>query len=127
MPPLAPLYPETDGLPILSDASSRYRKLKTDPERVDQLVLAEMLLGLVTPAYTGAKADQIRYAVALQVNFQLDQGQITAQEMKSVSTGAPGVSTTAYRDRYLHPGAAAIVARVTETAVVGFSPTPRGV
>lgn len=126
MPPLAPLYPETDTLPMLADVSSRYRKLKTNAERADQLVLAEMLLGLVSPVYTGASADQLRYAIALQVNFQMDQGQITAQQMRSVSTGAPGVSTTTYRDRYLHPGAAAIVIRVTQTAVVGFSPMPLG-
>jgi hypothetical protein len=127
VPPLAPLYPGADNLPLLADPQSRYRKLKTDPERQDQIVAAELLLGLEAPAYTDArKVSELEYAVALQVQFQLDQGTITAQQMKSVSTNAPGTSTTSYRDRYLHPGAAAIVDRVTERATVGFSAMPRG-
>lgn len=127
MPPLDPLYPDVDTLPLLADSSSRYRKLKTNAERLDQLVLAELLLGLSAPAYTGQKGGEIKYGIALQVTYQLEQGFLTAQIMKSVSTGAPASATTAYRDRYIHPGAAAIVMRATGTAVVGFTPPPRGV
>lgn len=126
MPPLAPLYPGTDDLPILANPDSRYRKLKSDPERVDQVVVAEMLLGLTDPPYTGRKADEIMYGVALQINFQLEQGTITSQVMRSVSTNAPGNSMTTYRDRYLHPGAVDIVNRATGRAVVGFTPMSPG-
>lgn len=122
MPPLTPLYPETDTLPLLADADGRYRKLKTDEERADQLALAELLLDLTAPAYTGDDADRLMYAIALQVKFQMEQGVLTAQMMKSVTTGTQAGSTTTYRDRYLHPGAAAIVGRVTGRAQVAFSP-----
>jgi uncharacterized protein YlaN (UPF0358 family) len=127
MPTIDPLYPATDALPLLADESSRYRKLKTDAERADQLVVAEMLLGLSGPVYTGRTANEIMYGIALQVNFQLDQGFITAQQLKSISTGAPASNTTSYRDRYLHPGAAAIIARATGMGITGFTAPPPGV
>lgn len=123
---LTPLYPDTENVALLADPTSRYRKLKTDPERSDQIAIAELLLGLKEPVYTGRKASEIIYAIALQVNFQLDQGTITAQIMRSVSTNAPGNSMTTYRDRYLHPGAADIVNRATGRAVVGFTPMASG-
>lgn len=123
---LEPLYPGTDALPILSDSSSRYRKLKTAEERKDQLVVAELLLGLSAPVYTGQDGGSLMYAIALQVNFQMDQGQITAQQLKSEAVNAPGTSTTSYRDRYLHPGAVSIVNRVTKTAITGFVPMAPG-
>jgi hypothetical protein len=66
VPPLAPLYPGADALPLLADPQSRYRKLKTDPERLDQIAAAELLLGLEPPAYTDArKVSELEYAVAL--------------------------------------------------------------
>lgn len=125
MAPLTPLYPDTDTLPLLADANGRYRKLKTPEERADQLVLAELLLGLHAPVYTDTDADQLMYAIALQVGFQMEQGVITAQILRSQSNTHPG-NTTTYRDRYLHPGAAAIVSRVTKVATVGFTPMTMG-
>jgi hypothetical protein len=122
MATLTPLYPDTDALPLLADSNGRYRKLKTNEERADQLVLAELLLNLTEPVFTDRDADQIMYAIALQVTFQMEQGVLTAQMMKSVSTATGAGSTTSYRDRYLHPGAAAIIARVCGRATVGFSP-----
>lgn len=110
---------------ILAAPDSRFQKLKTDDERVAQNELAELLLNLRRPAYTGVDADELTYAVALQVAFQLEQG-YTPEIVKSQTRSHPG-DTTGYRDRYIHAGAAAIVARVTRTATVGFSPTPRGV
>lgn len=124
-PPLNPLYPDTDILPLLADGSSRYRKLKTDEERRDQIVLAELLLGLRAPVYIEDDASKIQYAVALQVMYQLDQGTILAQFMKSQSNAHPGNMST-YRDRFIHPGAQMIIARVTKTANVGFSPFAPG-
>lgn len=124
---LDPLYPGADGLPMLADPQSRYRKLPSNDARKDQVVVAELLLGLSGPVYADArKVSEIEYAIALQVNFQLDQGVITAQALKTASKGAPGVTTESFRDRYLHPGAAAIVDRVTERATVGFNGMPRG-
>lgn len=127
MAALDPTYPGADVLPILADPASRYRKLPTDAARKDQVVAAELLLGLVPPVYADArKVSELEYAVALQVQFQLDQGVITAQILETSSKGAPSTVTESYRDRYLHPGAAAIVDRVTERATVGFHGMPRG-
>lgn len=113
----------TNGL--LADPTGRFQKLKTDDERTAQNALAELLLNLRPPAYVDGNADDLAYAVALQVAFQLEQG-YTPEIVKSQTRTHPG-DTTGYRDRYVHAGAAAIVARVTRTATVGFSPTPRGV
>jgi hypothetical protein len=110
---------------ILADPTGRFQKLKTDAERIAQNELAELLLGLYPPAYTGDDAAALTVAVAIQVAFQLEQG-FTPEIVKSQTRSHPG-DTTGYRDRYIHAGAAAIVARVTRTATVGFSPTPRGV
>lgn len=113
---------------MLADLSSRYRKLPTDEARTDQIVVAELLLGLSPPAYTDErKVSELEYAVALQVQFQLDQGVITSQMMKTQSKNAPGVTTESYRDRYLHPGSAAIVDYTTGRATIGFHGLPRGV
>lgn len=128
MPPLSPLYPETDTLPLLAETSGRYRKLKTDEERTDQIVLAELLLDLKEPALTGRPADELMYAIALQINFQLEQGFLSAQITQNLSTGTGGnTATTTYRDRHLHPGAAAIVRRVTGRQGVRFESPMRGV
>lgn len=125
MPALAPIYPGVDALPVLSDVTSAYRKLKTNGERTDQIVIAELLLGLRPPAYAGRPGSEIEYAVALQVQFQMQQG-VTPEIMKSVSQAHPG-NTTTYRDRYLSPEAAALVARATNTAWTGFTVPPGGV
>jgi hypothetical protein len=125
MPVLAPIYPGVNALPLLADAGSLYRKLKTDAERTDQIVVAELLLGLRPPAYAGRAQSEIEYAVALQVQFQMQQG-VTPEITKSVSQAHPG-NTTTYRDRYLSPEAAAIVARATNTATTGFTIPPGGV
>lgn len=125
MPPLTPLYPDTDGLPLLADPTSQYRKLKTDEERADQIVLAELLHGLKAPAYVGDIADRIAYGLALQVIFQLQQG-VTPDITKSVSNAHPG-NTTTYRDRYKSPEAAAIISAATGVKWTGFTVPPGGV
>lgn len=122
---LAPTYPTVDALPLLADVGSRYRKLKTNAERTDQVVLAELLLGLRPPAYAGRAADEIMYGIALQVMFQMEQG-VTPDIMKSLSNSHPG-NTTTYRDRYLSPDAAVLVARATGTKYTGFTIPPSGV
>lgn len=111
---LLPLYDITEH-PLLSE---QYNKLKTDEEREAQQIKAEMLLGLVAPAYTAAKAEELAYAVVEQINFQLQHG-IEPDVLKSVSNAHPG-NTTAYRNRYVSPTAWAIVERVTGVKTVGF-------
>lgn len=123
---LAPLYPGANALPVLSDAASAYRKLKTDAERTDQIVIAELLLGLRPPAYVIARTvAELEYAVAIQVIFQMQQG-VSPEITKSISQAHPG-NTTTYRDRYLSPDAAALVARATNTKWTGFTIPPAGV
>lgn len=117
---LAPLYDIT-AHPLLG---GKYTGLKTPEEKEATQILAELLLDLRGPAYTGDDAEELAYAVVRQINFQLEHG-ITPDIMKSVSQSTPG-TTTAYRDRFKDPGAAAIVARVTKVATVGFSPMPYG-
>jgi hypothetical protein len=111
--------------PLLAAPDSKFQKLKTDAEREAQNLLAELLLDLRAPAYTDDAATELGYAVALQVAFQLEQG-YTPEIVRSQSRSTPGDGTS-YRDRYLHPGAAAIVSRVTGATPVGFTATLRGV
>jgi hypothetical protein len=119
------------ALPVLYDItghsllSEKYNKLKTPEEKSDQQVMAELLLGLRAPVYTATEAEQLKYAIARQINFQLERG-ITPDVMKSLSNSHPG-NTTQYRDRYADSGALAIVNRVCKIAVVGFSATGPGV
>lgn len=100
--------------------------LKTPEEKVAQNMLAEQYLGLVPPAYTDASdIERLELAIAMQIQFQMDQG-TSPMIHKSETQNKPGI-TTAYRDRYIHPGAAEIVSRVTKTAHPIFSPATFGV
>jgi hypothetical protein len=119
--PLVPLYDVT-GHPLLSE---QFNKLKTAEEKTAQMIMAHLLLNLRAPAFSGDEAEELGYAIVRQVNYQIQRG-ISPEVMKSISNTQPGITTT-YRDRYLDPGAWAIVARVTGVATVGFSPTAPGV
>ena len=119
--PLTVLYDITDH-PLLS---KKYTGLATDPERQAQQIMAEMLLDLRAPAYTGDAALELAYAVVAQINFQLQHG-LEPEVVKSVSNTHPGL-TTSYRDRYVSPAAWAIVQRVTGVKTVGFTPPGIGV
>ena len=72
-------------------------------------LLAETLLGL--SAYDvfsdQADIDQVELAIAMQINFQVEQG-LDPYVSKSVSSGQSKQSTV-YRDGYLDPRAVAIV------------------
>lgn len=118
--PLAPLYDIT-AHPLLG---GKYNQLKSPEEKEATHIMAELLLGLRGPALVGADAEELAYAVVRQINFGLEHG-ITPDIMKSVSQTVPGTTTT-YRDRYLDPGAAAIVARVTKVAQVRYVPMTTG-
>lgn len=117
--PLTPLYDITDHALL----GGKYLKSEP-PEQVAVQIMAELLLNLRIPVYTGTDAEELGYAIVRQINFILEHG-VTPDIMKSVNQQQPGTTVT-YRDRYLDPGAAAIVARVTRTATVGFSPMTRG-
>lgn len=116
---LSPLY-DVAGHPLLG---AKFTALGEERQESEQ-ILAELLLNLTKPVYTGDDAEELGYAIVRQINFQLEAG-ITPEVMKSVSKTVPGNVET-FRDRYLEPGAAAIVARVTKVATVGFSPMARG-
>lgn len=122
---LAPLY-SVLAHPLLADPSSKFQKLSSDAERTGQNILAELLLGLVAPAYVGDDADRLSYAVALQVAYQLERG-YTPEIVSTQQRGTQQGDATAYRDRFLHSGAAEIVARVTNTAHTTYSPAAFGV
>jgi hypothetical protein len=80
----------------------------------------------VLPAYTDPDdVARLELAIAMQIQFQLDQS-TSPMIHKSETQNKPGI-TTAYRDRYIHPGAAEIVSRVTKTAHTIFSPATFGV
>jgi hypothetical protein len=118
---VTPLYDVT-GHPLLGED---FAKLKSDDARAAQNAVAELLLGLVAPAYTDATVvDQLKLAVARQINFQLQQG-MTASVMRTMNQTRPGVANS-YRDRYADAGALAIVAAVTDVAAVRFEPMGRG-
>ena len=108
--------------------SKKFFGLPTDDERTAQHILAEVSLGLTTPAYTGDAADKLVYAVVLQINFQLEQS-INARTLKSINSTAPAAvgTTTQYRDRILDPTAMAIVQQVTGRRPVRLTPMSAGV
>lgn len=116
--PLAPLYDITDH-PLLANAENKFNKLATPEEKTAQQLLAEMLLNLRAPAYAGDDAEELGFAVALQIIFQMERG-VEPATVKSVSNTHPG-NTTAFRDRYVAPEAWAIVSRVTGVKTVGFT------
>lgn len=122
---MLPLYDVLDH-PLLADPSGKFQKLPSEEARVAQTLQAELMLGLVGPAYTEtADVDALGYAIALQVLYQMERG-LTPEVTKSQTRQQPG-DTTMYRDRYLHSGAAEIVSRVTRTAHTIFRPATFGV
>ena len=79
-------------------------------------LLAETLLG-VSPAFvarlTGDQVAQVVMAVALQLNFQVEQG-LDPFILKSDSSQQQGESKT-YQDNVIHPQAQAIIGNITIT------------
>lgn len=118
--PLTALYDITDN-PLLEE---KYKKLKDDGVRLSNQILAEMVLGLKAPLYTGSDAEEIVYAIVEQINYQLQKG-VEPEVIKSVSNTHPG-NTTTYRDRYLSPIAWRIIERVTGVKTVRFAPFGHG-
>jgi hypothetical protein len=121
---LAPgLTAEVPGSPasaILSETFTGYSAEK----RLAYELVAQGLLGL-RAGYTGDDAEWLSFAQVLQVNYLVDRGDEPLVK-KAITQGGTAVSTT-FRDRYLNPDAAAIVARVTGIQQVRFTPPPAGV
>jgi len=108
--------------PLLSE---KWAKLKTDADRTALHLAAEMMLGLVAPVYTGDDADMLGFAIVRQINFMLEHG-VTPSVVQSAADGNRGTTTT-YRNRWVDPDAAAIVALVTGAKPVRFEPATVGV
>ncbi len=105
--------------------SDKYAKLASDAERLSYHLLAEQLLDLRAPVYTGTDAEELGFAVVLQINFLLQQG-MEPLVKKNIVKGSPSISE-GYRDRLINPNAALIVARVTGRQQVRFTPPFAGV
>jgi hypothetical protein len=119
---LTPIYPieTSSAAAILSDT---FTALSPDEQLACELV-AQELLGL-RAGYTGDDADRLSMAKVLQVNYLVARGDEPLVK-KAITQGGTAVSTT-FRDRYLNPDAAAIVARVTGVQQVRFTPPMSGV
>ena len=113
---LAPIYVLTDVTSLLSAGFTA----KSPTDQATYQVLAEMLLGLVPPAYTSDDGKRLAFAVALQINYQLERG-VTPESVRSSGNAAAG-NTTTYRDRSVHPGARRIVEQITGVQQVRFQP-----
>jgi hypothetical protein len=107
--------------PLLAD---KFVKLAPEKQTAEQIT-AEMLLDLRAPVYTGDDAEELKYAIVLQINFRLEHG-VTPSVQRSAGDTNRGVTTT-YRDRWIDPQAAAIVARVTGVQQVRNQPVTAGV
>lgn len=84
---------------------------------------AELVLDL-TAGYAGDDAEQLKVAVAHQMNF-LNELDVNALRLKSVSPANPGPTRT-FRDRWVDPRASVIVARVTGRRAVRYEPLAIG-
>jgi len=115
-------YAPPTGNPLLIEG---WAKLASDAERTAQHIRAELDLILRAPVYTGDDALELSYAIVLQINFNLKRG-LTPAVTKSVSSSGTTGKSEAFRDRYVDPEAAAIVARVTGVRAVRFQPLAVG-
>lgn len=95
-----------------------------DSDRIALNVSAELVLDL-TAGYTGVDAEQLAIAVAFQMNL-MQELDVNAMRLKSVSPASPGPTRT-FRDRWVDPRAAVIVAKVTGRKAVRFEPMEAGV
>lgn len=103
-----PIYEVDQSDPLVS---GRARTLSPD-EWEANVVMAEILLGLNPPALTDETAvERLTVAIAQQVNFQVQQG-LDALIEASSGVSSQATKSVVWRDRYLNPRAAAIVATV---------------
>lgn len=98
-------------------------KALTGDEQIALNIDAELVLEL-TDGYTGDDAEKLKVAVAHQMNL-LKELDVNALRLKSVSPANPGPTRT-FRDRWIDPRAAMIVAMVTGRKAVRFEPMAIG-
>lgn len=105
--------------PLLAD---KFAKLSPDKQTAEQIT-AELLLDLRAPVYTGDDAEELKYAIVLQINYQLERPD-AIEFMKADGNAVPGSSGVSrqYRDRIVSPQARAIVERVTGVRQVRLVP-----
>lgn len=115
---VAGIVAEISGSSAGARLSQKFVKLASDDERQAVLDLAAQLLGL-TAGYEGDDAKSLSIALVEQVNYLL-QRDYEPLLKRSIVKGSPSQSEV-YRDRYLNPDAAVIVARVTSIQQVRFA------
>jgi hypothetical protein len=120
---LTATVPGSQASTLLGGSTDKWAKLPSDAVRTAMHLDAEMILELddAENVYTGTDADKLAYAVAHQLLFMLEHG-LTPSLVKSSSQGGPSPMTKVYRDRWIDPTAASIVARVTGRRAVRFEP-----
>jgi len=115
-------YQPPSGSPLLSDAAQVLATNKPDKFLAEHL-RAEMLLGLTVPVYEDTDAEELAFAVILQINYQVAHRN-KVPDMKAVSSER---GTESFRDRSVDPDAAMIVERVTGRRSVRYEPAGFGV
>lgn len=115
--------PGSQASTLLGGPTDKWAKLPSDAVRTAMQLDAEMILELdaAENVYTGTDADKLAYAVVHQLLFMLEHG-LTPSLVKSSSQGGPSPMTKVYRDRWIDPTAASIVARVTGRRAVRYEP-----
>jgi hypothetical protein len=118
--------PGSQAATLLGGPTGTWAKLPDDETRLAYQLAAELLLDLRAPVYTGTDADELGFAIVHQLLFMLAHG-LTPSIVKSIAQGGPSVQTKTFRDRWIDPSAAAIVARVTGRKAMRFEPFLAGV
>lgn len=113
---MAVIYSGVSTHPILT-GKSKALAASDSAAFAAQQELAETLLGLTEPAVTNAfTLSRVQLAVALQINFQLEQGLDPLVE--EVAQSKHSEQMIKYRDRIVNPQAASIIADVLVVATV---------
>ncbi len=111
---MAALYTVTNDHPL---ASEKVMAMTDEDVFGAQLLTAEVLLGLKSPALTeSADVDKVHLALMHQINFQVQQG-LDPLIQSSAGSQHSG-DNAAWRDRYINPVAASILAEVLPEAGV---------
>lgn len=102
-----PIYSSLDQTHPLA---SEYVKRLTPDAFAAQQVMAESLLGLSLPKLTDADVvERLEIALIQQVDFQVQQG-MDGLILEAMGVGSQATKSMKWRDRYLNPMSARIVA-----------------
>lgn len=120
----AGLTGEIPGSAASAILSEKFAKLPSDEKRLATELVAEEILELPV-GYVGDDAERLAFAKVLQINFMLERGYEPLVK-KSLGKANPG-SNDVFRDRWINPDAAVIVAKVTGRQQVRYAPSLAGV